>query len=143
MQSTLIKCVGIALLVLSRSAYARETLTIEIPTGKTGDIQVAEVLSRLARASGVNLKIPAAGLTLSTQGLAGPLTRTLLSEALGPEVSIKFRPGVMVIAIDDHILAPDRRGVAGPAAQPRRSCDRRCTQKAGLRNVCTQVISSQ
>ena len=108
MQSTLIKCVGIALLVLSRSAYARETLTIEIPTSKTGDIQVAEVLSRLAMASGVNLKIPAAGLTLSTQGLAGPLTRTLLSEALGPEVSIKFRPGAMVIAIDDHILAPDR-----------------------------------
>ena len=72
-------------------------------------MQVAEIVSRLARASGVAFELPAAGLTLSTQGFAGPLTRTLLSEALGPDVAITFRPGAMVISIDDRILATERR----------------------------------
>ena len=86
-----------------------DKITIEIPTGKTGEVQVADVIARLARASGVNLGLPAAGLSLSTQGLAGSLTRTLLAEVLGPETSIVLRPGVMVITIDDQILAPERR----------------------------------
>ena len=89
---------------------ATETRTIEIPIGKTGEIQVSEIVSRLAKASGVAFDLPAAGLTLSTQGFAGALTRTLLSEALGPEVTISFRPGAMVIAIDERILAAARRG---------------------------------
>jgi pimeloyl-ACP methyl ester carboxylesterase len=109
MQLKTMNCLWIALLVGTTSASATETRTIEIPVGKTGEIQVSEIVSRLAKASGVALELPAAGLILSTQGFAGALTRTLLSEALGPEVTISFRPGAMVIAIDDRILAVDRR----------------------------------
>jgi hypothetical protein len=109
MQLKTMNCLWIALLVGITSASATETRTIEIPVGKTGEIQVSEIVSRLAKASGVALDLPAAGLILSTQGFAGSLTRTLLSEALGPEVAISFRPGAMVIAIDDRILAVDRR----------------------------------
>ena len=109
MQSLIIRCIGIAVLVFSGSATTRDTRTIEIPTGKTGEIQVGEIISRLAKASGVAIELPAAGMTLATQGLAGPLTRTLLSEALGPEVTITFRPGVMTIAIDEQVWAAARR----------------------------------
>ncbi len=109
MQSIIVRCIWIAVLVLSRSAPARDKLTIEIPTGTTGEVQVTEIVSRLAKASGVAIELPAAGMTLATQGLAGPLTRTLLSEALGPEVTIAFRPGVMAISIDEHLLAVARR----------------------------------
>lgn len=81
MQSVIVRCIWIAVLVLSRSALVRDTLTVEIPTGTTGEVQVTEIVSRLAKASGVAFELPAAGMILATQGLAGPLTRTLLSEA--------------------------------------------------------------
>jgi pimeloyl-ACP methyl ester carboxylesterase len=107
--TTLVHYVWIAVVVLARATYTQETRSIEVPTGKTGEVQVAEIVSRLARASGIAFELPAAGLTLSTQGLAGPLTRTLLSEALGPEVTISFRPGAMVISLDTRLLAVGRR----------------------------------
>ena len=93
MQSLIIRCIGIAVLVFSGSATTRDTRTIEIPTGKTGEIQVGEIISRLAKASGVAIELPAAGMTLATQGLAGPLTRTLLSERLGRRSRSRFGPG--------------------------------------------------
>ena len=129
-------CCWIALLIWTGSVFAQERRSIEIPTGKTGEVQVAEIVSRLAKASGVAFELPAAGLTLSTQGFAGPLTRTLLSEVLGPEVSIAFRPGAMVITIDDRILArgPAKR-MAGTASESRRPSRGGCTQEAGLRNA--------
>ena len=47
-----------------------------------------------------------------------PLTRTLLADALGPEVTIAFRPGAMVIAIDERNLVAEKRNrVAGPAPE--------------------------
>ena len=82
---------------------------MEIPTGKNGKVEVAEILVRLAQASGVTLERPAADLTLSTQGLARALTKRMLSDALGPEVSISFRPATMVMTIDERILTADRR----------------------------------
>ena len=99
----------IALLIGTASAQAVQTRTIEIPIGKTGEIQVAEIISRLARASGVTLPLPAANVTLATQGFAGPLTKTLLAEALGPEVTIAFRPGAMIITVDESALLAKRR----------------------------------
>jgi pimeloyl-ACP methyl ester carboxylesterase len=98
----------IALLFGWGSAYALDTRTIEIPTGKMGEVPVAEIVSRIAKASGVTSELPSANLTLSTLGFAGPLTRTLLSEALGPEVTITFRPGAMVITIDERNLVDKR-----------------------------------
>ena len=102
-------CLCITLLFAYGSAYGLENRTIEIPTGRMGEVPVAEIVSRIAKASGVSFELPSADLTLSTQGFAGPLTRTLLSEALGPEVTITYRPGAMVITIDERNLAIDRR----------------------------------
>src|SRR5262249_9667184 len=98
----------IILVVIAGSAPARAARTVEIPLGQAGDVPVAEIVMSLARASGVTLERPAAGLRLSTQGLARALTKTLLEESLGPEVEIRFQPGAMVLTIDDRILAPGR-----------------------------------
>ncbi|MGZ3379493.1 MAG: esterase/lipase family protein [Isosphaeraceae bacterium] len=81
---------------------------IEIPLEQSGGLPVAEVVSALAQASGVTIERPAVKLTLPTQGLAGSLTKTLLGECLGPEVRLAFRPGVVVIAVDEDELAADR-----------------------------------
>jgi pimeloyl-ACP methyl ester carboxylesterase len=90
-------------------AHARTARSVEVPIGKSGEVQVAEIVSRLAQASGVAFDRPVASLTLSTQGLARALTKALLSETLGPEVAITFRPGTMVLSVDDRILDPGRR----------------------------------
>jgi len=103
------KLVSLALLVLSGPVHGQATQSVEVPIGKAGEVQVAEIVSRLARASGVAFENPAADLTLSTQGLARSLTKTLLSESLGPEVAIAFRPGAMVMTVDGRILTPERR----------------------------------
>ena len=100
---------GIALFVLSVPAHAEVTRTVQVLISKSGEVQVAEIISRLASASGVALDWPVANLSLSTQGLARALTKTLLSETLGPEVAIDFKPGAMFITFDDRILAPERR----------------------------------
>ena len=98
-----------ALLVILGPAYGLSTRTVEVPVGKGGEVQVAEIVARLAKASEAALERPAADLTLSTQGLARALTKTLLSETLGPEVAITFRPGTMVMTIDERILTPEHR----------------------------------
>jgi len=103
------KWVSFALLVLSGPVHGQATQSVEVPIGKAGEIQVAEIVARLARASNVAIEQPASSFTLSTQGLARSLTKTLLSESLGPEVTIAFRPGAMLMTVDGRILAPERR----------------------------------
>ena len=109
MNGTLRKWAWITVLLLSGSTRAQATRSVEVPINEAGEVQVAEIVARLAQASGLNLGQPVASLTLSTQGLARSLTKTLLSETLGPEVEITFRRGKMILGIDDRILAPDRR----------------------------------
>jgi pimeloyl-ACP methyl ester carboxylesterase len=109
MHCTAMKWAGIVLLVISGSASAEVVRSVEVPIGKTGEVQVAEIVSQLARAGGVALERPVAELGLSTQGLARGLTKTLLSETLGPEVVITFQPGAMIMAVDERVLAPANR----------------------------------
>ena len=108
MRTKTLSCSCIAFLIFSGSAYPLDTRSIEIPTGKAGEIRVSEIVSRIAEATGVLVDLPAADLTLSTQGRR-PLTRTLLVDALGPEVTITFRPGAMVISIDERNLVAEKR----------------------------------
>ncbi len=99
----------ITVLLLSGSARGQATRSVEVPINQAGEVQVAEIVARLAQASGVHWEQPVASLSLSTQGLARSLTKTLLSETLGPEVEIAIQAGKMTLHIDDRILAPDRR----------------------------------
>ena len=81
---------------------------IEIALERSGELPVDQVVSALAQASGVTIERPAVNLALPTRGLAGSLTKTLLGECLGPEVRLAFRPGMVVIAVDEEELAADR-----------------------------------
>ena len=90
-------------------AHVQSSRSVEVPIDRSGDVQVPDIVARLARASGVALEQPVASLSLSTQGLARALTKKLLAETLGPEVVITFQPGMMVLTMDDRILALERR----------------------------------
>lgn len=99
----------VALVMLSGPVVAKSVRSVEVPINEAGDVPVAEIVARLARASGVAIDRPPDGLTLSTRGLARALTRTLLADALGPDVEIAFQPRAMVLKIDDRILTDSRR----------------------------------
>jgi pimeloyl-ACP methyl ester carboxylesterase len=132
MHSTTMKCVWIALVILSATSHDQAQRSVEIPLGKAGEVEIGDIVSRLAAASGVVLDPPAAHMTLSTQGFARSLTKTLLAESLGPEVTIAFRPGAMILTVDERMLVRERRDewlrrlrvladVAGEAARHRQS----------------------
>jgi pimeloyl-ACP methyl ester carboxylesterase len=96
-------------LATSLLAHAGESRAIAVPLAKSGEVSIQEIIGRLARASGVVLEKPAPDLTLATEGFARGLTKTLLSETLGPEVVVSFRPGAMVLNVDASVLAPEKR----------------------------------
>jgi pimeloyl-ACP methyl ester carboxylesterase len=97
------------LLTCSGPIRAQVEQKVEVPIGKAGEVQVSEIVARLAQAGGTSIERPAADFTLSTQGLARAMTKTLLKESLGPEVTIAFKERAMVMTVDGRILAPERR----------------------------------
>jgi pimeloyl-ACP methyl ester carboxylesterase len=111
MYGALVLLAPIASLLLGSSPRTgSDVRSVEVPIGETGQVQVAEIIARLASASGIAFDRSAGAFSLSTQGLARGLTKSLLAETLGPEVAIEFRAQAMVFSIDDRILAPERRG---------------------------------
>ena len=82
---------------------------IEIPLDPSGGLPVAEVVAALAQASGAAVERPAVNLTLPTRGLGGSLARTLLGECLGTGVAFVFRPGIVVMVVNEESLGADRR----------------------------------
>ncbi len=58
------------LMVGSAPVSGSDARSVEVPIGEAGQVQVAEIVSRLATATGIAFDRAAADLTLSTQGLA-------------------------------------------------------------------------
>lgn len=94
---------------MSTRTSADDVRTVEIPLGAAGEVPVAEIVARLARASGITIERPPAGLTLSTRGISRGLTKALLTEALGPGVDIIFSPRAVILKVDPGVLSPARR----------------------------------
>jgi pimeloyl-ACP methyl ester carboxylesterase len=101
--------VTLALLFMLKTTSFGAERKIEIPLDPSGGLAVAEVVSALAQASGVAIERPAVSLTLPTRGLGGSLSKTLLGECLGPDVRLSFRPGLVILSVDENDLAADRR----------------------------------
>jgi pimeloyl-ACP methyl ester carboxylesterase len=90
----------------------RETprpIEVPIPIDATREIPLAEVVARLAAASGVSVPRPPETVRLPTAGIGGALTRRMLTESLGPGVSLAFQDRVLVVAIRPELLAPENR----------------------------------
>ena len=68
MNGALRKWTWIALLLLSGSTLAQSTRSVEVPINQAGEVQVAEIVGRLAQASGAPLEKPVASLSLSNPG---------------------------------------------------------------------------
>ncbi len=73
------------------------------------EVDVAEVVARLAEASGAPVARPSAPLTLPTAGLAASMTRTMLGDTLGPDATLDFRPGELVVTLSPRLAEPGRK----------------------------------
>src|SRR2546423_994609 len=94
-------------LLLTAQEPARP-VEVRVPVSETGEIDAAEVVARLAERAAVEGEKPRGSLRLSIAGLAGALTRRLLNEPLGPDVTIKLTPAELVVRVDPDALEPAR-----------------------------------
>ena len=62
----------VALVLVSDPAVAMSGRSVEVPINEAGDVPVADIVAGLARASGVAIDRPPAGMTLSTRGSLAP-----------------------------------------------------------------------
>jgi len=81
---------------------------VRIPIGEGDELDVAEVVVRLSERAGLDVARPEGQLSLPVDGLAGTLTRTLLSDSLGDDVALTFRPAEVVAEIAPEALTPAR-----------------------------------
>ncbi|WP_435017372.1 esterase/lipase family protein [Tundrisphaera sp. TA3] len=77
----------------------RAPISVRVEFDRASEIDVAEVVTRLASALGVPLDRPPTPLRLPVAGLAAPLARTLLAETLGPDAGIEVRPDAVVFTL--------------------------------------------
>ena len=82
---------------------------VRIELNSASEVDVAEVVARLSKASGLSVDRPAGSLTLPLEGLAAPLTKALLGETLGPDATLEFRPKELVVTLAPRVFEAGRR----------------------------------
>ncbi|MDR3636332.1 MAG: alpha/beta fold hydrolase [Isosphaeraceae bacterium] len=81
-------------------AIARaDDVAVAIPRESSGDVDLAEIVVRLARATETNVERPGASLPLRVDGVAGTLTKKMLAANLGSDVAIGVGPQALTITI--------------------------------------------
>jgi pimeloyl-ACP methyl ester carboxylesterase len=84
-------------------------ISVRIRLSEASEVDVAEVVDRLARASDLTVPRPPGPLLLPMSGLAAPLTRTLLRETLGPDASLDIHPRELEITLAARVREPSQR----------------------------------
>ena len=122
---------ALGLVVAPPAAGAGGPLRVSVPLVEGGDeVDLSELVDRLAKATGLDLARPPGDVTLPVVGLAGNLSRTLLVKSLGAEVVVSVVGRSLVAEIPAELLAPERRAdwerrVRGLAASAEREAKRR------------------
>ena len=93
----------------SSAAEASGPLEVRVPMDESGDVALAEVVARLAGASGLTLNRPPDDLLLPAAGIGGTLTRRMLAESLGPGVGVVVQGRELRFAIDPDLLRAANR----------------------------------
>lgn len=81
---------------------------VRIPIGEGGELDVTEVVARLADRAGIEVQRPTGRVTLPMEGLAGSLTRTLLADSLGEDVALTYQAAEVLAEIAPEALTAER-----------------------------------
>src|SRR4051812_43946026 len=84
-------------------------IQIVVPLSKSGELDLAEFVVRVAKATGLDLERPPGDLTLSLSGLAGTLSRKMLATTLGDGVTINVDRQSIVIRVDRGLATETQR----------------------------------
>jgi pimeloyl-ACP methyl ester carboxylesterase len=86
-----------------------QPVVVRVELNEAGEVDIAEVVERLARASGLKVERPPGKLGLPLEGRASSLTRTLLGETLGPDAELEVKPRELGITLAPRLFEPDHR----------------------------------
>jgi pimeloyl-ACP methyl ester carboxylesterase len=100
----------IVVVCLAAASSATDPASVHIPISEAGEVDVGEVIARVAEGAGLAVERPSGALPLPMTGLAGTLTRTLLTRALGPDIALTVEPHELVVTLPDVRLAPEAGG---------------------------------
>jgi pimeloyl-ACP methyl ester carboxylesterase len=84
-------------------------VTVRIPLPASSEVDVFEVVSRLAAASHLIIDRPKEPMNLPLEGRAASLTRTFLSDTLGPEATLEVKGGELAITLPARLRDPVRK----------------------------------
>ena len=81
---------------------------VRIPLTGAREIDLSDLVGRLAGATGRTVARPPVPVELPVTGAAWALTRRLLVESLGPEATVEIQGQELVVTLDPRLSAPDR-----------------------------------
>lgn len=87
-----------------------EPLRVAVPFLEADEIDLPELVERLAKATGLDVARPRGVVSLPVAGLAGRLVRKMLADSLGGDTTVTVDAQGMVVTIEPGLLAPGRRG---------------------------------
>ncbi len=94
---------------LAGLAPPADPIEVRIPYGETREIDVADLVEALAKATKVNVARPGGSLTVPVVGVGGNLSRKALGDLLGPEASLTIRDNALVVTVPRDQLDPAKR----------------------------------
>jgi pimeloyl-ACP methyl ester carboxylesterase len=86
-----------------------KAVTVRIPLNSASEVDVFEVVARLAAASHFAMDRPKEPLSLPLEGRAASLTRTLLGDTLGPDALLEIKAGELAITLPSRLFEPDTK----------------------------------
>lgn len=92
------------------SAIDGPPITVRIPLTSGSEVDVFEVVSKLAGAVGIPLERPGGTLLLPIEGRSASLALSLLGDTLGPDAKLKVKAEELTIVLDRESLDPGRKG---------------------------------
>jgi len=84
-------------------------LRVVVPFVEANEIDLPELVERLAGATGLDVSRPAGVVTLPVGGLAGKLVRKMLADSLGDDTSVSVEARGLVVTVAPALLEPGRR----------------------------------
>ncbi len=95
--------------LIAESNAAPAPIKVTVPLVEANEIDLSEVVVRLARATNLVIARPQGEITLPISGVAGTLSREMLGRCLGSEVGLSVGKDEVVLTLDPVLLTPSRR----------------------------------
>jgi pimeloyl-ACP methyl ester carboxylesterase len=126
----MITAVFLSLTLLASPPSGPGPIRVTVALDAAHEVNMSDVVARLAEATKLKLERPTGELKLATEGVSGGLVRKMLAETLGPDVSVSVEPRALVLTLAPRLREERSRGdwharVKGLADQTQTEIDRR------------------